>query len=156
MPGGDDGSELGTDGGVEREIRGKDCGLTKLRFAQGLLRSAALQRQQIVTQQHRGAFERGARRRRVRRDIAAHADTLRPLPRKDDGRAHYPAHRHATAPHERPPPNATKTTRSPGFRRPARTVSERASGIDAADVLPYSAMLTTTFSSGRSRYRAVA
>src|SRR5580692_2072623 len=85
--------------------------------------------------------------------IATHCD---PWPGKTAANRIYPVHRHATAPHERPPPKATNTIRSPGLTRPARTVSESAIGIEAADVLPYSAMLITTLSSGRPKYRAVA
>ena len=147
----DDRLELRTDGEIEREVRREDRRLTELRLAQRLVGAFALQREQIVAKHFRGALERFARRGRVGRDVAAHAHALRTLARKDDGRAHYAAHRHATAPHDRPPPNATNTTRSFGLIRPARTVSESANGIDAAEVLPYSAMLTMTFSSGSSR-----
>ena len=48
-------------------------------------------------------------------------------------------------------PKASSRTRSPERMRPWRLASSRATGTDAADVLPYSLRLTTTLSSGTPR-----
>ena len=47
-----------------------------------------------------------------------------------------------------PAPNPTSSTRSPGWRRPASAASARASGIDAAEVLPVVARTLATWSVG--------
>src|SRR5690242_16804219 len=41
----------------------------------------------------------------------------------------------AAAPHVKPPPIASSTTRSPRLMRPSRTAVSKASGTDAAEVL---------------------
>ncbi len=148
MARGDDGRETIADGSIKGEIRREDCRLAELRLTQLLFGADALQAKEVVTENRRRSLEDFASGGSVCRNVGSHTDALRTLPGKDCGNAHYATHRHATAPHDRPPPNATKTIRSPGLIRPARTVSESAIGIDAAEVLPYSAMLTTTFSSG--------
>ena len=146
---GDDGRKLAADRPVQRDIRREDRGLAVFRFAQLLFRAVGLEREQIVTEHLGRALERGARLRRMRRDVASHADALRPLPRKTDADAHLSG-----------PPPRNRAPREAAAERheddhvavvtmPARTVSESAIGIEAADVLPYSAMLTTTLSSGK-------
>jgi hypothetical protein len=42
----------------------------------------------------------------------------------------------STAPQVKPPPMASIRTRFPGFIRPSRTPASKASGIEAAEVLP--------------------
>src|SRR5579864_6413051 len=135
---------------VQGEVRRKDRGLAVLRFAQLLFGAVFLQMQEIVTEYVRCALEKRARRLRRFRDVGAHPNDLRPLARKDRGDSH--AHLHVTAPHDRPPPNPTKTITSPGVILPLSSASESAIGIEAADVFPYSSMLMMTLSSGMSRY----
>src|ERR1700730_6273955 len=135
---------------VKSNVGCKNCRLTELSILQRFFGTVRLQCQEIVIQQGGGTLENLTRRRGMCRCVAAHSDALRTLSRKDDAHSHA-AHLQATAPHESPPPNATKTMMSPGFTIPARTVSESAIGMEAADVFPYSAILMTTFSSGSSR-----
>ena len=71
--------------------------------------------------------------------VPAHADRLRTLTRKHQGPARHapaPYHSRTVAPHVNPPPNTTKSTMSPFFTRPHRTASSRATGTDAAEMLP--------------------
>src|ERR1700723_2520360 len=154
MAGRHDWLRLASGGFVERNVGGEDWRLTILGFAQLLFRALALQFQQVVAEHRCATFEDATRRPGVRRNVASHCDALRPLAGEHCAKPHYAAHLQATAPHERPPPKATNTIRSPGLTRPVRTVSESAIGMDAADVLPYSEILITTLSSGRPKYRA--
>src|SRR6185503_5012322 len=85
--------------------------------------------------------------------VLAHADGLGALAREEVG---DPYHRSTTVPHVMPAPIALIRIRSPRFTRPARTASSSAIGIDAADVLPYSAMLMTIFSIGKPSRSATA
>src|SRR6516165_1974597 len=62
----------------------------------------------------------------------------------------------AAAPHVKPPPIASSTTRSPRLIRPSLIAVSNASGTDAAEVLACWSTVTTTFSAGRPSLRAVA
>ncbi len=55
-----------------------------------------------------------------------------------------------------PAPNAVTRTRSPSWRVPSTTPSTKASGMDAALVLPVCSRLTTRLSTGRPRFLATA
>src|SRR6476469_945161 len=99
-------------------------------------------------------------------DGFAHANDLRTLAGKDPGhtrigpeeRAHqlgWPPQRTTAAPLVRPEPNATKRMLSPSLTRPWSTASQRAMGIEAAEVLPYLSMLRKTYSGGSFRRSAI-
>src|SRR6266700_451244 len=62
----------------------------------------------------------------------------------DVGKTIY--HRSSAAPQVKPPPMASKSTRSPRLMRRSATASASASGIEAADVLPWRSSVITTFS----------
>src|SRR4051794_358016 len=51
----------------------------------------------------------------------------------------------AAAPHVKPPPIASSTTRSPRLIRPSLTAVSNASGTEAAEVLAWRSTVTTTF-----------
>ncbi len=138
------------DRGVEREIRREDRRLAELRFTQLLFGTLALQCEQIVTEQCGGPLEeRSGGRRSLRRRRTPCRRTASP----DQGKTTAMRIMPPSAMRPRPTRGRRRMRRRradlAGFTRPARTVSESAIGIDAADVLPYSAMLTTTFSSGK-------
>ena len=52
------------------------------------------------------------------------------------------------APQARPAPRAQRSTVWPGLMRPSRTASSRAMGMEADEVLPYSATFSTNFCRG--------
>ena len=54
----------------------------------------------------------------------------------------------------RPAPKATKASVSPTLARPSSNASQKATGIEAAEVFPYLWMLTNTFSGGKPANRA--
>ena len=150
------GARLRSHGIVEREIGDEDRRLAVLRLAQLVFGAVALQREQDRSRALRQHDRKRARRGRVGGNVDAHADACEPWPGKTDGDAHQ----------RRPPPRdgapreaaaeADEDDHVARLHASARTVSESAIGIDAAEVLPYSAMLTTTLSSGRFKYRAAA
>ena len=55
------------------------------------------------------------------------------------------------APRVKPAPNAANRTWSPGLMRPCSSISHKAIGMVAADVLAYFSILTATFSIGTLR-----
>src|SRR5262249_17469073 len=83
--------------------------------------------------------EHGAGRGKSFRQILAHADFLRALPRAEPDRAY---HRTTMLPQVKPAPNAQNITVMPGFTRPHFTASSSAMAMDAADVLPKRSTLT--------------
>ena len=80
-----------------------------------------------------------ARRGKPLRQISAHADFLRALPRAEPDRAY---HRTTMLPQVKPAPNAHSITTMPGFRRPVLMASSSAIAMEAADVLPKRSTLT--------------
>ena len=92
------------------------------------------------------------------RAAAEFAATSQPMPTPCDpwpGKTAANAHLCGPSPRDRAPREAAaeadEDDQIAGLNSPRSTVSESAIGIDAADVLPYSAMLTTTLSSGRPK-----
>src|SRR4029077_3307061 len=63
--------------------------------------------------------------------------------------------RSRTDPQVKPPPIASSMTRSPGLMRPSAMPTERASGIEAAEVLPCRSTVRTTFSGASPSFLAV-
>src|SRR5262249_24373214 len=115
-----------------------------------------------------GDLEGLARGRETIGHRAPHADLLRALPREQPGELHHRKHlmsgarlpqeqervardqtRTMAVPHEMPAPSAQSSTICPGLIRPSRIASSRATGIEALEVLPYSSMFNTNFSSGK-------
>src|SRR6185503_12831639 len=83
---------------------------------------------------------------RLAREALHHPDGLGALARKHDGSGHVQYSR-STEPQVKPPPTPCISTVSPGFTRPSRTATSRASGIEAADVLAWRSTVTMQRSS---------
>src|SRR4029453_19644142 len=62
--------------------------------------------------------------------------------------------RTSTAPQVKPPPIASISTMSPALIRPSLAATSRASGMDAAEVLPWESRVITTRSIGIQKFRA--
>ncbi len=60
-----------------------------------------------------------------------------------------------TAPQVKPPPTPSSIKVSPRLMRPSRTAASSASGIEAAEVLPWRSTVVMTFSIGRPSFFAV-
>ncbi len=69
---------------------------------------------------------------------------------------HWRWQRTTAAPQVNPPPNATIARICPGCTRPSLIASQRARGIEEAEVFPNLSMMTITFSGGIPMRRAVA
>ncbi len=145
MPGGNHRLERRADRSSNCEIGHEDRRLRVARFAQHLFGSVRADVIQIVAQDVLSRREARARGRILLRDRHAHTDALRPLTGEHDADAHQPTsaadgatpfQRQATAPHERPAPNATNMMMSPSCSRFCANASDKAIGIDAAEVLP--------------------
>src|SRR5579883_1309610 len=142
---------LAADGGGERAVNDEYRRLTELRLAQLFFRTAAAKLEKVVAKNACSLLEHPSNDGIRVGEIGAHSNYLRTLPgenNSDAWRGHYAAHRHATAPHERPAPNPVKTIKSSLRSFCSRSASDSAIGIDAALVFPYSWILTMTFSAG--------
>ncbi len=132
----------------DREHRGavrEDGGLRVLRRRQLLFRTLEHDPRQLGAEGFVDRVEHGARRGEPLREIFAHADFLRALPRAqpDGGRSMLrPYHRTTMLPQVKPAPKAQNITVMPGFRRPHVTASSSAMAMDAAEVLPKRSTLT--------------
>src|SRR6267378_2497186 len=126
----------------DREHRGAVRENRRLRvLRRGELRFGALEHERRQRRAERIVYraEDVARRGKPLRQIFAHADFLRALPRAEPDRAY---HRTTKLPQVKPAPNAHSITTMPGFRRPVLTASSSAIAMDAADVLPKRSTLT--------------
>src|SRR5580765_6306050 len=133
------GARLVPDDGEHRRTVREDRRLGVLRRGQLLFRSLEHQLRQRDAERFVDRAEDVARRRKSLRQIFAHADFLRALPRAEPDRAY---HRTTMLPHVKPAPNAQNITFMPGFSRPHFTASSSAIAMDAADVLPKRSTLT--------------
>src|SRR5450432_438076 len=104
----------------------------------------------IFEEQHAGAAILG-------QSVSEHA-SRRARPDDDivETFAAFRHHRINTAPQVKPPPIASIITRSPFLIRPSREATSRASGIEAAEVLPCNSTVFTTFSGARPSLSAEA
>ena len=117
----------------------QDRGLRVLGRGEVLFRALEHDPRQLDAECGVDRVEDGTRIREPFRQIFAHADFLRALPRAEPDRAH---HRTTRLPHVKPAPNAQSITIMPGFRRPVLTASSRAMAMDAAEVFPNRSTLT--------------
>ena len=127
----------GFDRGEHGEARGDERRLLDLGLHELRLRPLEAQMQQIEPRRLARTLEDVHRLGHGGRDLAAHTDLERALPRETEGDlAAHSVHSIRPEPHVRPAPMPVINTRSPFFSRPSRWASASASGIEPEDVFP--------------------